>query len=468
MNLKQNLVSAFNSYQLGEEKQSAVVAVSGGMDSVVLLHSLYELRKQLKLELSVAHLNHKLRGEAACKDAEFVRGLAEKLGLKFVIENRKVKELARDKGFSIEQAARRARYDFLDQVQKEQGAELIILGHHRDDQVETVLMHLLRGTGIHGLAGMKQYNPPYFRPLLNCSRSVIKKWANSKGLNWRIDQSNRNTKFLRNRVRHNLLPVLEDQFNPRVREAVYRTSRIMSEVEKYVKQQVTRQWNTITHHEDNQVIIELTPYLDLSRMLQQELARKAVRTITGATNNVTYDQIQQIITEANKQSPRSHLDLPGDCSLDKKRDQLIFHPPSDCSSSSNRSAVHVLPIGCKTCVERLGWCFTLRQKPRHQIDRCTIQESPPDKEFLDWSKLSGSVKVRTRAEGDSFRPLGMEGEKKLKDFFIDEKVPYAKRDQIPIIFDRKHIIWVVGYRIDDRYKVAKHTEQILQLKAEKL
>jgi tRNA(Ile)-lysidine synthase len=443
--------------------RSVLLAVSGGIDSVTLLHALLELRDEFNLELPVAHLDHGLRGESSTGDAEFVRKLTAKLNLNSTIETRPVNQVAEQKSLSLEEAARSVRYDFLDEVAAEKSTDFIALGHNRNDQAETILMNILRGTGLRGLGGMRERNGPYIRPLLNVPRDEIARYVEENQIEYRVDETNKDTSFTRNRIRHELMPELEADYNSKVVDSLVRLGELAKHARDFTANRVEEVVGEIKIDGgtgglcfDRKKLLKFHPYL------QRATIRKLIKETKGDLRDISFTHVEVVLDKLKEEPASTRLDLPGvTFSLDREKCCFGVKIPEKDRSSYR----YELQPGEETVIEEAKLEISANVEPlsrgRDDFD------FPSDRliEVVDWRKVERPILVRNRSDGDRFVPLGMNGEKKLKDFFIDLKIPRRERDRIPLVCDETGIIWVVGYRIDDRYRVDETTDEILIIKA---
>jgi tRNA(Ile)-lysidine synthase len=373
-----------------------VVAVSGGADSVSLLLAL----REAGCRLVVAHLDHALRTESA-DDAEFVRQLSERLGVPCTVERREVAAYRRKRKLSLEEAAREVRHAFLADLAERESAKAIFLGHTADDQVETFLLRLIRGAGVAGLASMRPKDGLLCRPLLGLWRAGVEAYLRERGQEWREDASNTDPAFLRNRVRHELLPLLASM-NPGIKRVLAREAELMRQRQLDIEAEVLRR-------------------LGLNaRQIEAAKEGKAVMVKGGVRLEPPADKIVQKHVE-------ERLPVPG--------------------------MVDVAGIG------------TVRAKAV-VLPSAEIPARPRNVEYVDPELLEKELRVRTWKPGDRFVPLGMRGEKKLQDFFVDERVPRAQRDRVPLVVSGDAIVWVVGMRINERFKVTPSTTRAIRLQFE--
>jgi len=443
-----------------------LVAVSGGIDSMALLSALSELDSEFDLELHIAHLDHGLRGKSSAEDAEFVRSKVKKLNLPFVVDKRPVDRKIKGKRQSLEEAARSVRYDFLDEVARKKGADFVALGHNRNDQAETILMHVIRGAGLRGLGGMEELKSEYIRPLLRTSRDDIVDYAKEVNLDYRLDKTNKDTSFTRNRIRHDLIPTLKEEYNPGVMDSLIRLGDIARRAQSFIEKNIDDVLDELlTDSTDKKVCFTRRKLLELHPHLQRAVLRKLVQEFKGTRRDIAYHHIEELVDKLREEPASTSLDLPGvKFSLD--RDRACFSDPGERREPAKFS-YEVYPDQDVEIEESdLKINFEVREA-RDKKDKSRFSSNRLI-EAVDWHKVERPIYVRNRSEGDRFVPLGMDGQKKIKDFFIDLKVPLRERNQVPLVCDETGIIWVVGYRIDDRYKIDDKTDVILLMEARKL
>jgi len=466
--LGQRVLGFIQENKLVSSQHCLLVAVSGGPDSVCLLHILVKLREELGIRLHVAHLNHQLRGAESEADAQYVSDLARRLDIPATIEQREVRAYQVQQHLSLEEAAREVRYTFLAQVAKSIGANRVAVGHTADDHIETILMHLIRGTGTRGLQGLQPSSPwPYsrsnltvIRPLLSVSRRETAGYCHNHQFMPRIDASNLSLSPLRNRIRHQLLPLLES-YNPRVAEALLRTARIAVDDLAFIDKETSRLWDKIVRKQGNTIILDKADFLKQPLSLKRYLLRRAIGDLLGNLKDIEARHIEEIIDALTKQAGKI-LSLPGGLifSIEYNR-YLIGSDPAALSLFPVLDVEFPLKLPGETVLP--GWRIGVTIIRREQM-------TAKDEDFtayFDLDKIGDKLLVRPRQPGDRFQPLGMSQPKKLGEFMIDAKIPSAWRQRIPLVCSPKHILWVVGWRIDERVKVTDNTKQILCLKFER-
>lgn len=454
--LKAKVLDTINRYKMILPEEKIVLAVSGGPDSTALLYLMCELQEELNCSFHIAHLNHQLRGDESDADAEFVAGLASKLNIPFTIESLDVKKMITSKE-SIESGARRIRYDFYEKVLSNINANKIAQGHTSDDQVETVLMRLLRGSGAHGLRGI----PPirdgkYIRPIIEISRKEIDEYLQSINITPRWDSSNLSTEYYRNKIRHELLPYLEEQFSPNIRNGLQQTADILRADDEFLAEITRQRYNLCAENVNYQTIIIDIPSLKKQHIaLQRRILRLAIETLLGDLLRYDFDHISGLLDLVNYSSSGKAISLPRGINAEKSYNQLILRLEND-NQSETKDYNYQIEIPGETKIEELGISIVTKINESNGLNYSTNQyEKTFNYEEID------NLYIRNRRNGDRFQPLGMSGTKKIKDIFIDEKIPKSERDKIPLLTDGNNILWIIGYQISDRFKVTTKTKSKL-------
>jgi tRNA(Ile)-lysidine synthase len=463
--LGQRVLGFIQENQLVSGQHCLLVAVSGGPDSVCLLNILVKLREELGIRLHVAHLNHQLRGTESEADAQYVSDLAHRLDIPATIEQRDVKAYQAQQHISLEEAAREVRYTFLAQVAKSIGANRVAVGHTANDHIETILMHLIRGTGTKGLRGLQPSSQwqssgsslTIIRPLLPVSRQETADYCHTHQLTPRIDASNLSLSPLRNRIRHQLLPLLES-YNPQVAEALLRTARIAGDDLAFLDKETDRLWGKIVQKQGNTITLNKGKFLESPPALKRYLLRRVIEDLLGSLKDIESRHIEEIMDALTKPAGK-RLDLPRGLVFSIEYDQYLVGPePAALSPFPILGAEFPLKLPGKTVLP--GWRIEATIMSREQ----TAEKDEDFTAYLDRDKTGDKLLVRPRQPGDRFQPLGMSQPKKLGEFMIDSKIPSAWRQRIPLVCSPQHILWVVGWRIDERVKVTEDTKKVLCLK----
>lgn len=435
-----------------------LIAVSGGVDSVVLLHALHALKEELQLSLAVAHFDHAIRPDSA-QDAKFVRELARSLRLKFYTERTDVPAYAHAHKLSLEVAARHLRYQFLEKTARAHNLTKIALGHTLNDQAETLVMRLLRGSGLEGLTGI----PParisgeliYIRPLIECTRDQIIAFAQTHKLRWREDPTNYDTTIFRNKIRHELLPILKE-YNPNVLATLGRTARLLAQAARALERDAEQALTKLIKNESPQgLTLDLQSLLGLSEYLRGLVLRHAIARVNPLCEPEAA-HIESVLEWASRHGA-GELHLPAGVRVLRRHHQVIVtaQPPT-----SQRYFEYLLTVPGETALPEIGWRFQTAFSSKQRTSTAKLHA------LLDADKIQGVLFVRNRRPGDRIRLRS--GTKKLQDFFIDRKIPRERRDVIPLICDENALIWIVGEAVNEEYRVTPQTQHILEITAEQI
>jgi len=481
--------------RLIEAGDHILAAVSGGPDSVALLHVLTSLRRTLGgIRLTVLHFDHRLRGEDSDADKDYVELLAERFGLPFRCESEDVRAYQRLHHLSLEMAARQCRHRFFRDALTRCSAQRIALGHTANDQAEEILLRLLRGTGSSGLAGMPAKSAQgIIRPLLGVTRREILDYLQNFELSFREDASNLDTFCQRNALRLEVFPLFEKHFHPAVAETLARHAGLAQEEEHYWTLELRKYWPFICIEDTScRVTLILHKLLYLHPAMRRRILRLAIETLRGNLLGIYAVHIELLMKWISEERNRSEawkaLDLPGKLRVAKTGDTLVFFK-EQCTSM--QEGLEISPSGTQPglpaqrparpgekipspalfqVVEAPGsYAFPYLQVrlDLRLIESPTVpadvppQAASPDIARLDADALHWPLIVRTRQPGDRFQPLGMSGSKKLQDFFIDSKISLPQRDRIILLCDQEKICWVAGWRLDERVKTTPRTKRIL-------
>lgn len=455
-----------------------VIGVSGGADSVALLHAMHELNRirGFPWKIHVGHLHHGIRGLAADQDADFVKDLAARLDLSATVEHVDVPTLAKARQESIEEAAREARYAFLERICLHTEGRHIVLAHHADDNAETVLHRILRGTGLRGLAGIAPVRPlspgsdiVVVRPLLKLTREQILAFLKERDLRWREDHTNTQTSLTRNRIRHEVLPMLETKINKQVREALIRLAEQARLTDGYLAETAQRTLETLViSRTDCDLTLNLPALLKRSKVIRAELVRHAFLWLRVGEQQIDRRHVMAVLRLAEQGVNNKRINLPGRLTVARRYDRLVF---SLCNGSApHEEFVEVsVKVPGRTILRRKGvWLETHVQPFELAILQHARDKNDPCTEYVDADQVSYPLVVRPKKVGDRFWPLGGPGSKKLADFFSERKIDAAERERIAVVCDQLGPIWIMGMRIDERVKLRRHTTRVLKMVAKPL
>jgi tRNA(Ile)-lysidine synthase len=432
-----------------------IVAVSGGVDSAVLLDLFSRLKNRYDLRLSVAHFNHQLRGKESEADEVFVRRLAKSHGCEFATDKADTAAYAKRQKTSIQEAARELRYRFLASLMKEDRTSRVATAHNANDNAETLLLNLCRGSGIRGLSGIPMYRPDLnlIRPLLFATRPEIEAYAKLNRLRYRTDSSNRKLHYRRNFIRRKILPLLQKSLNPDIIETLNRTSDISNRVEDFMLQEAKKHLEHLTVKKTNDLSsLNLTRLKELHRYLQESIIQLVARSFSRVPlESKEVSEILGLLTSNTGKNIR----ISKGFSVYRDRSQLIFVR----WTKKLELEEEVKP---DRSYEFTSFRFSSETIPRQDVHWAHDQNI----EYVDADRLNSRLLLRSWKTGDWFIPFGMSRPKKLSDLFIDEKIPRYKKESIPVLESRGNIVWVCGVRLDNRYRILPSTRNVLRLEFE--
>ena len=435
-----------------------VLAVSGGSDSVAMLVLLHELQHAMRIDC-VAHLNHSVRREAEA-DEQFTRELARQLSVPYVTTRVDVPAIASAQRLSLEVAGRRARRRFLGELRRTRGADCIATAHTRDDQAETVLLRLLRGAGGGGVSGIAPRRDYRVRPLLCASRDELQQELRLRGQPWCEDASNADVSNPRNRVRHELLPYLEQHFNPSARRALARFAEVARGEDAWLARQAAAAASVFVRAEDNTVTIDRDSLVGMPEALARRVVRLAAN-VAGVSAVQRLDDIDAVLAVAR--ANRGAVEISGLRVEHSGGNVVLVHSPVRRLTRP----FHVeLAVPGSVRIDQVGWVVEAETASGSGV----AGAATPDIAHIDAGTVQGPLIVRSRQPGDRIRPLGLEGRrKKVQDVLVDRKVQRAERDAIPIVTDvHGRIVWVAGHVVSEDFRVTEHTNGMIILKLRRI
>ena len=438
-----------------------LVAVSGGADSLALLYLLEQFSKELGYELFVAHLNHLARGKESEEDASFVEKEANKFSLPVFIDKIDVEKCGLKSSF--QESARILRYQFLEDVLTSIKGNKIALGHTADDRIETVLMNFLRGTGLRGLAGIPEARGHVVRPILSCTRSEIEGFLDGQNLIYRTDSSNNETKYLRNKIRHEVIPFLKT-FNPDISGNLLGLAEIARGEEQWMSEKTRELYSQLVTNKNGDLCFEITEFENQPLAMKRRLIRESFYRLNGSLREITALHVQQVLNLFSRARVGCWLKLPGNVRVVCGYDTVCFSLFDDSASTEIDKKTKKLKIPGLTSLPQIGIQFQARLVAPPMPNTVDHKQA-----YLDFEKTGEDIQIRFFQPGDSFVPLGMTGHKKVKSYFIDQKVPREERSLVPILTkDHDDIIWVYGERISDSFRVADNTKKVLFIEGKRL
>jgi len=454
-------------------EQPTLLGVSGGADSLAMMLGLHALG----YKLVIAHVDHGLRPESS-SEADFVRSLADSRGLPCFVQRVDVREVAQLERQSLEEAAREIRYRFLFEQAHRQNCKAVAVAHHADDQVETVLMHLLRGAALPGLTGMAyrrlmpQWDPdiPLVRPLLGMWRGEIEAFVETLEVKPCVDLTNLDTRYYRNRIRHALIPELET-YNPQIRSVIWRMADVLQAENQFLKAQTDEAFQaSLVSVSDDRIVLDRQAFLKHSTALKRRLLRKCIERLRPDLRDVGFDAITRGVDYAENPGTTGEIDLIARLNLAVIDEALIIktwradlpdfgHPLlPDEGFSAALDFETPLSLGGDWKIEAHLW----EEPPADLLKQ--VKTLDPDQAWLDYDRIEQPLMVRACQEGERFQPLGMGGHSQsLQDLFINLKVPAHLRSLWPLVVSGQTVAWVVGLRTSELFKITPETRRFVVL-----
>ena len=445
------------------EGDCVVAGVSGGADSVCLFFELLEFQKQCPFTLKVVHVEHGIRGAESLADAEFVEKLCEEYQIPFQLFSCDIKNIAKERGLTVEEAGRRIRYEaFGKAFQKEKNGKIAV-AHNLDDQAETILMNLARGSGLRGLGGIRPVRGNVIRPLLHTTRKQIEEELNGRGISWRTDATNLETEYTRNRVRLEILPLLQQHVNGQAALHIAEAGMRLQRAEDYLQNETERLAGQYVKIGKEEVRLRRDGLRKQEKLMQEYLIRYCLGRLVEGQKDIGQVHMDALCALAAGENGKS-LDLPGNVRAINKNENLVFE---------KKSRIRERLSGSSDKEERLLEIPGVVQWGAFRITAEILPYSGqiiPEKKYTKWfdyDTINCVPAIRTRRSGDYLRVCADGGRKSLKKYLIDEKILREERDRLPLLADGGHIMWVIGYRISEGYKVSEHTKRILQIQIDK-
>ena len=441
-----------------DKGDKVIVAVSGGPDSTCLLYILNKFKDEFGITLVGAHINHCLRADESDKDEEYAKETCKSLNIDFYSKTVDIHKIAKERNLSCEMAGREVRYEFFQELTSRLNANKVALAHNANDQAETILMRMMRGTGIEGMVGIKPVRDKiYVRPILHLSRKEIEKYNLANDINPRIDKSNLENIYARNKVRLEMIPYIEKNFNKDIIKTLNRLSDIVKKDNDYLEDITQNEYKKYCEIGEQRVIINKGAFL-----LHEAILSRVVRSSLLEVNHTLYNfekvHISSII-ELQKHETGKSIMLPQNIIAENCYGNIHIYIHVKATKSNNKQ--YSLDINEKNIIHSLNKVIKIdliaKMRFTEFIGNDNIQ-------YFDYDKISQPIVLRHRRDGDRFMPLGMMGNKKIKDLFMDLKIHKDKRDEIALICFGNDIGWVVGYRVSEKFKVSKETKNILQIR----
>ena len=485
LQLRKQVAGVIRRYNLFNANDRILLGVSGGPDSVALLDLIYNTNRTNPTysEIFIAHLNHSIRGRESDEDEQFVNTLSEKYEVSLITEKRDIREIARERKMSLEEAARDERYKFFESAAEKVGANVVAVGHNADDNAETILHRIIRGTGITGVSGIRpkrKLTPistiSLVRPLLFTWRKDIIAYLEKENLSFRVDSTNVERDKLRNRIRMELIPHLEKNYNAKIKKSLVTLGETAKQNGDYLEEKAKVLFEDVLMNKEvktqasayvDKMILDIHKLRELPQILQQLIIKEAIVRLNIPLKKLSYKNYKDILNTLNSKKTLVNNIV--------KEYLNIMIEGNELHLSKNKYNVEESPVLSETEIEVPGETELVDMNCRvkteiREIKSGFMEEFKQSKtnyeEAVDLDKINMPLMVRTRMLGDRFWPLGSRGAKKIKDFFIDNKVPVMERDTVPIVTMNGQPMWIVGFRIDDSVRISEETTNLLMMKFE--
>ncbi len=465
--LHRKVISYIKDNKLIKFGDKVLVALSGGPDSVCLLNILFELKEELNIDIGAAHINHLLRGDDAFKDEEYVIKICDEMGIPCFVTRVDINNYSKEHKLSSELAGRQVRYDFFEEIIKKENFNKIATAHNANDQAETILFRLMRGTGLEGLGGIKaSRDNKIIRPILCLSRQEVEEYIQLKRLKPRIDKTNFEKIYNRNKIRLDILPYMQENFNGDIIQTLNRMSLLLQKDNEFLENLALNLYEKYCIGHDDYFIIKKEMFKQEEPIVNRVL-RHAVTTYSKSNYDFEMKHINEIFYLAQKESGKV-VDLPngiyaeniyGDVYIKNKKNKSVVNNKKD----------EVLIRKCNVnekivCFDKVVFEFSIIND--YKRDDVSLNQGNLI-QYFDFDKINDNILIRKRIDGDKIIPLGMSGTKKLKDIFIDRKIHKEERDNIPILCFDKKVAWIMGIRISEEYKVTNQSKNILKIVAKR-
>jgi tRNA(Ile)-lysidine synthase len=446
----ERVAATLSAHEMLAREQVVLVAFSGGADSTALLHTLHTLGYRV----AAAHVHHGLRGEEAEADAAHAAASAASLGVPFAVRRAEARAVAEAQKLSLETAAREVRYRLLEEMRAELKADRIATGHTADDQAETVLLNLLRGAGPAGLSGIPPVRGAILRPLLAVTHTDVLAYCEAAGLAYRTDSSNTDRHFTRNRIRHEILPSLT-AIQPQVGEVLARLAEIMRAENALLGSLVEQTMEGMVTWGEGEARVSRRELQALPKALQRRVLRRVVAVTQHRETDIEFERIEALVELAARGHTGGVIELPGGLRATRGYGEITVSPAQEQAAVMGE---WTLPVPGEVLIPDLG----LAVQAIESVDIEVVDD--PTQAVVDAGTVRGPLTARTWRPGDRFVPLGLTKPVKLQDFFVNAKVPRAERHRILLVLSQGEIVWVVGHRIGDSYRVTPSTRRTVRLR----
>lgn len=446
-------IKTIRDHNLIEENDKILVGFSGGKDSSALLHLLMTLSKSYKIQIAIGHFNHKVRGDEANRDEEFCRQVGKDYSIDFFSDSYNMDNYAKENKISKEEAGRILRKNFFNRILREEGYNKIALAHNMDDQAETILMRIIRGTGLDGLKGIEYKSGSIIRPILDISKSEIEEYINKEKISYVEDSTNKENDYNRNKIRNLLIPEIENNYNPNFKEALINLSNLAVEDSEFLDSYTEDTYKGLSNKGEDSTVISLDAFNRQSLPIKRRLIRRVFLLENGNINNLSFKNVEDINNLSQGPTGKAIENVNG-LRIRTSYNDLIFEK----NKKNNDNEPNLLYTNLNKGINIINDNLSLSIEDSIEISQSLSEITIPK------DLITGSLVLRNRKEGDKLRPLGLNGTKKLKDIFIDKKIPRDKRDNYYILSDEERIYWVLGLVKSEDTRMKSSKDQYIKIK----
>lgn len=451
MNIISKVKNFIEENSLFTPQDKVVVAFSGGPDSTFLV---YFLKENLKNPLILAHLNHMLRGEDSNLDEIFVRRISQKLKIPLFVRRLNIQKLSEEKKKSIEEVGREERFLFFNEIKEKENFTKIALAHNFDDNIETILMNIIRGSGLKGLVGISPKWKDIIHPILVLKREEIMNYLNERKLDYRIDKTNLETIYLRNKIRNELIPYIENEYNRSFKEKIYDLSNIVKVDEDYLQKITEESFKEIVKKIDDSYFIDIEKFKNLHKAIQRRIIRKILEEFKEDLREFSVKNIDDVISLIYKKSGKE-ITISEKLIAIREKDKIVIESPY---STIKDFLIKIENLGE---IRKGGLKISLKLLDKMDKTKNNFEA------YFDYDKISFPLFIRNPKFGERFTPLGFNYSKKIQDFLTDLKVPKSVKWRIPVLYDSKgDILWIIGIRVSEKFKVSEMTKRVLYITIE--
>ena len=458
--MEKKVLNFIQKYHMLQKEDKVIAGISGGADSICLLFVLLRLQEKIGFDVIAVHVNHGLRGENAKRDERFTETFCRERNVPCIVYHENVKEIAAQKKLSVEEAGRLVRRKAFEEVRIRYGGTKIALAHHQNDNAETMLLNLARGTGIRGLSGIRPVNGYMIRPLLGIHRKEIEYYLKEHQLSYCEDETNAGDEYTRNRIRHQILPMLEEQVNRQAVRHMNETMEQLNQIRDYLEREIEAHCRCVVRQEEEGLLLLWDEWMQCDPVIQNGIIQKCLENLAGTGKDLVSVHVAAVAELFEKQSGRKR-NLPYNICAERNYEGILLIKQTAERQTECREEL-IIPGITRLKDRNLRICCTIWEKDKN----FSIEQIPqtPYTKWFDYDIIKNSLTVRTRQPEDVLGVNRQGGTQKLKSYFINEKIPAKSREQILLIAEGHQILWVVGYRMSSRYQISEHTKRIIEIK----